>query len=64
MGTLPSGAKVIFGFDDGETTDINGVENDKNNTEQDDVWYSLSGQRVHQPQRGVYIHNGKKVVIK
>lgn len=64
LGTLPSGAKVIFGFDDGETTDINGVENDKNNTEQDDVWYSLSGQRVHQPQRGVYIHNGKKVVIK
>lgn len=30
----------------------------------DNTWYSLSGQRVTRPQHGVYIHNGKKVVVK
>lgn len=29
------------------------------------VWYSISGQRVAQPtQKGIYIHNGKKIVNK
>jgi len=30
----------------------------------DGAWYSLSGQRVAKPQHGIYIHNGKKVVVK
>lgn len=30
----------------------------------DDAWYNLSGQRVAKPSRGIYIHNGKKYVIK
>lgn len=28
------------------------------------AWYTLSGQRLSMPSKGVYIHNGKKVVIK
>ena len=30
----------------------------------DDLWFSISGQRVVKPQHGIYIHNGKKVVVK
>ncbi len=29
-----------------------------------DAWYTLSGQRVAQPSKGIYIHNGRKVVVK
>ena len=50
-------------FDDGETpTAIDGVETKDMN---DDAWYSLQGVRVTNPVKGnLYIHNGKKVVIK
>ena len=28
----------------------------------DDVWYTISGQRIKRPtEHGIYIHNGKKV---
>lgn len=30
----------------------------------DGVWFTLSGQRTTKPSHGVYIHNGKKTVIK
>lgn len=44
------------------TTGIESVEN----TESDDnaPYYNLSGVRVSKPTKGVYIHNGKKVIIK
>jgi hypothetical protein len=29
-----------------------------------EAWYKLDGKRVSQPGRGIYIHNGKKIVIK
>ena len=29
-----------------------------------DKWYSLDGRRVEQPAKGVYVTNGKKVVVK
>ena len=32
--------------------------------ETNDVWYSLQGIRVAQPVKGVYVRNGKKVVVK
>lgn len=42
----------------GETTGINTVENA---TEpQNDVYYTLGGQRTVKPLKGLYIHNGKK----
>ena len=46
---------------DGETTAIQGVEAQSG---QQDAVYNLSGQRVSNPTRGIYIINGKKVVIK
>lgn len=46
----------------GETTGINTVENA---TEaQNDVYYTLGGQRTVKPVKGLYIHNGKKYIAK
>jgi cell surface protein len=65
--TLPPGmapAKgLILSFDDDETTDIESVTTDEE-TKDNDVYYNLNGQRVSNPQKGIYIHNGKKVIIK
>ena len=35
-----------------------------NNETTDNAWYNLQGQRVAQPQHGLFIHKGKKVWIK
>ena len=32
------------------------------NQPSDNAWYTLSGQRVVRPTKGIYIHKGKKVV--
>lgn len=49
-----------LGFeDDGEATGIKSVE-----TTTDGTVFNLRGQRVAQPQKGLYILNGKKVVLK
>ena len=59
---VPAGAKLSFDFsDDGETTGIITAETE-NTT--DDVYYNLNGQRVTNPQHGVFIHRGHKVIIK
>jgi hypothetical protein len=31
---------------------------------QDNAYYDLSGRRTHSPSKGIYIHNGKKILIK
>ena len=53
--------ELIFNFDDVTTTGINTVQSaaEKKN----DVIYDLQGRRVTNPSRGIYIVNGKKVVI-
>lgn len=56
-----AGARVSMAFDDGELTSIQSV---RKQTINDNVYYTLSGQRVAQPTKGLYIVNGKKVVIK
>ena len=54
----PSSA-IGFGFDD-ETTGIQNIERTIN----DNRYYTLDGRRVAEPTKGIYIINGKKVVIK
>lgn len=49
---------------DGETTGINATLNDKGQMTNDKVVYNLAGQRVAQPTKGLYIVNGKKIIIK
>ena len=53
--------ELIFNFDDATTTGVNTVQPavEKKN----DVIYDLQGRRVTNPSRGIYIVNGKKVVI-
>ena len=53
----------ILTFEDGSTTGIETVETSKGSIE-DGVYYDLQGRRVENPTRGIYIVNGKKVVIK
>ena len=53
-----------IGFEiDGETTDIRFINNQPVNVE-DGVINDLSGRRVKNPSKGVYIMNNKKVIIK
>ena len=54
-------AREFLSFDFGETTGINNVESSKLDVE---GFYNLAGQRVAQPTKGLYIVNGKKVIIK
>ena len=55
--TAASNAKMVFR---GETTDIKDVTVE---TANDDM-YDLQGRRIVNPDKGIYIKNGKKVVIK
>lgn len=54
------GARLSVVFDDDTTTGIDNVNVNLN----DNKVYDLQGRRVAQPQKGLYIVNGKKVVIK
>lgn len=45
---------TVSGINDVKTTNLPG----------DDNYYDLTGRRVNNPAQGIYIHNGKKVVIK
>lgn len=60
---VPAGAKITFSFSDDEssTTGIMSVDAEK---PADNVYYNLNGQRVTTPQRGIFIQNGRKVIVK
>lgn len=48
-------------FDDGNTTAIDAV---KTTLVEDGIYYNIAGQRVAQPTKGLYIVNGKKVIVR
>lgn len=52
------GAKVALSFE-GEATGISEVY-----SHESDEWYTINGVRIVAPTKGLYIHNGKKVMIK
>lgn len=53
--------KAVIGGEDDGTTGISRVASGSGN----DTWYNLSGQRISTPtKKGLYIKNGKKVIIK
>ena len=65
-GTLPvSLAKMALVFDDlvdgNETTGIKELETEKMNNNK---YYNLQGIEVAHPVKGIYIHNGKKIIVK
>lgn len=56
-------AKLVLWFDDAnETTGISEIKANERNT--DDAYYTLQGVKVAHPAKGIYIHQGKKVVLK
>ena len=57
-----SSARIALIFDDDETTGVNEVRD--LNTNVRDGYYDLQGRKVAQPTRGLYIVNGRKVIIK
>ena len=61
-GTTQAGTRFIgLGFEDDGTTNLTPA---LSKGEGDGEWYTLQGQRVAKPGKGIYIRNGKKVVIK
>ena len=57
-----AGARAIF--IDGETTKIGSINTNGEINVENGIIYNLAGQRVQNPTKGIYIINGKKVVIK
>lgn len=58
IGTETHTVKILFTYG---TSDINNVNGE---IQQDNVYFDLNGRRVDNPTKGVYITNGKKIVIK
>ena len=58
-----TGAKSFYLFNDAITDGIGAVESTRFNAQGTEI-YNLNGQRVSTPQRGIYIINGKKVLVK
>ena len=59
---VPANAPVTFSFSDDDTT--TGVMTIDAEKPIDNTYYNLNGQRVTNPQRGIYIQGGRKVIIK
>ena len=57
---VPTSAREFIGFGEEAT----GVETLKQEIKADNQYFNLAGQRVAQPTKGLYIVNGKKVIIK
>ena len=72
-GTLPANRCYLeFGSTSAQTRSFSITVGDKTTAiesvgittqEGEDLWYDLQGRRVMQPQKGIYIRNGKKVVV-
>ena len=63
LDSAPLANELTIDFDEsGDVTGIQTVENQKNLFDGD--FYNLAGQKVQNPTKGLYIVNGKKVVIK
>jgi hypothetical protein len=57
------GFDVTFDDDSETPTGISGIKNDEGTTD-NAPYYNLEGMKVNKPAKGgIYIHNGKKIVI-
>lgn len=66
--TPPTGSQSLL-FSTGKinqngTTDINGIKINLNEIEGVDIYYNLNGCPVEKPTNGIYIKNGKKILVK
>lgn len=60
---LPEDAGDPRWYDENAPTAIDTVKGDVERAD-DGAWYTIQGVRVDKPSKGVFIHNGKKVVVK
>ncbi len=60
-GSVDASRGLEFVFDD-EVTGVNEVRSQKEDVRSE--WFDLQGRKVAQPQKGLYIVNGRKVVVK
>ena len=54
---------------DGEIEEANGIATTIHHaaselSDNDNAYYTLQGVRVSNPSKGVYIHNGKKIIVR
>ncbi len=63
---LPAGAKLgnFYGFGEEVNNETDGISNVSARSNKQGEFYNLAGQRVSNPTKGLYIINGKKVIIK
>jgi hypothetical protein len=54
----------VYGSIDGDDDDTTNIQSSIFNVQSSDVYYNLQGQRVENPGKGIFIRNGRKVVIK
>ena len=59
-GVTSTSAPILMLFVDDNVTGISSVKNDQNS----ENFYNLNGQRIVNPQKGMFIKDGKKVIIK
>ena len=61
----PAGAKSYrLIFDDGDDDETTGINELTESGSDNAPYYNLNGIRVTRPTQGVYIRNGKKIIIK
>ena len=63
---LPAGAKLgdFYAFGEETGSETNGISSVSTRSMKQGEFYNLAGQRVSNPTKGLYIVNGKKVIIK
>ena len=54
---------IVFGYRQNPTA-IENITEATDENKGDGYYYDLQGRRVQNPTRGIYIHNGKKIVVK
>ena len=64
VNTVQYSPSLLLSIDDEEETTSVNEELSVENEASAGAWYDLKGQRVEHPTKGIYIHNGRKVVIK
>ena len=60
---VDGGSTLVFSAPITVTTGIEVINASSTTRKAGDRWYDLSGRVVSKPQKGIYINNGKKVVI-
>ena len=57
-------SKEYMGFTEADDEDVvTGIQNHSDVESPQTVWYNLRGQKVSKPHKGIYVCNGKKIVV-